>query len=282
MASSNPQTNEGSSPSPSILSSINTAVNISVYTTQNLIAINASSQTPIKLTQHNFSAWRLQFYTLLVGYDLLGYVNGTLPCPSSTLTSEKGTTTPNPAYTHWIRQDHLLNAIVSSLSPTIFSFIASATTSLEAWSTLHNTYAKASRSRIIHYRTQLDNLSKGTQSITQYMQFVKICVDVLYLMNVTIDPEDFIIQIFHGLPEMYKDLHSTIHAHETVFPLRNFMRNCFLLRLKLYENLPSILLGMSHCLLPPMLLPNNHNRIDSSINSLTLRLNTVHPNNLNQ
>ena len=114
------------------------------------------------------------------------------------------------------------------------------------------------------------------------MQFVKICVDVLYLMNVTIDPEEFIIQIFHGLPEMYKDLHSTIHAHETVFPLRNFMRNCFLLRLKLYENLPRILLGMSHCLLPPMLLPNNHNRIGSSINSLTLSLNTVHPNNLNQ
>ncbi|RVW49835.1 Retrovirus-related Pol polyprotein from transposon RE1 [Vitis vinifera] len=229
-----------------------------------------------------------RFLIALLSLDLLcrlsftGYVNGTLPCPSTTLTSENGTTTPNPAYTHWIRQDHLLNAMVSSLSLTIFSFIASATTSLEAWSTLHNTYVKASRSRIIHYRTQLDNLSKGTQSITQYMQSVKICVDVLHLMNVTIDPEEFIIQIFHGLPEMYKDLHSTIHAHETVFPLRNFMRNCFLLRLKLYENLPSILLEMSHCLLPPMLLPNNHNRIDSSINSLTLRLNTVHPNNLNQ
>ena len=108
MASSNPQTNEGSSPSPSILSSINTAVNISVYTTQNLIAINVSYQTPIKLTQHNFSTWRLQFYTLLVGYDLLGYVNGILPCPPTTLTSKNGTATPNPAYTHWIRQNHLL------------------------------------------------------------------------------------------------------------------------------------------------------------------------------
>ena len=216
MASSNPQTNEGSSPSPSILSSINTAVNISVYTTQNLIAINASSQTPIKLTQHNFSAWRLQFYTLLVSYDLLGYVNGTLPCPSTTLTSKNSTATPNPAYTHWICQDHLLNAIVSSLSPTIVSFIASATTSHEAWSALHITYAKASRGRIIHYQTQLDNLSKGTQSITDYMQSVKICIDVLSLVNVTIDPKELIIQIFCGFPETYKDLHSTIRAYETV------------------------------------------------------------------
>ncbi|KAK6127519.1 hypothetical protein DH2020_038722 [Rehmannia glutinosa] len=183
---------------------------------QNLIAINTLSQTPIKLTQHNFSAWRLQLYTLLVGYDLLGYVDGTISCPPATITSTTGTTTSNPSYIHWIRQDHLiLNAIVSSLSPTIISFVATATTSKEAWNSLHNTFAKASRGRIIHYRTQLDNLSKGTQTITEYMQSVKVCVDTLSLMNVNIDPEELIIQIFRGLPDEYKDLHSAIRARET-------------------------------------------------------------------
>lgn len=67
-----------------------------------------------------------------------------------------------------------------------------------------------------------------------------------------------------------------------LFHLRNFIRNCFLFRLKWILMLSRILLGMSHCLLPPMLLPNNHNLIGSSINNLTLCLNNVHPTNLNQ
>ena len=48
------------------------------------------------------------------------------------------------------------------------------------------------------------------------MQSVKICIDVLSLVNVTIDPKELIIQIFCGFPETYKDLHSTIRAYETV------------------------------------------------------------------
>ena len=67
-----------------------------------------------------------------------------------------------------------------------------------------------------------------------------------------------------------------------LFHLRNFIRNCSLFRLKWILMLSRILLGMSHCLLPPMLLPNNHNLIGSSINNLTLCLNNVHPTNLNQ
>ncbi|KAL9422815.1 hypothetical protein AB3S75_034989 [Citrus x aurantiifolia] len=110
-----------------------------------LITINVAAQTPLKLTSTNYLSWKLQFQTLFVGYDLLGYIDGSKPCPSATIT-DKNTTTPNPAHLLWVCQDQLiLNAIIGSISPNIIPFVATAKTSKEAWITLANTYAKPSR-----------------------------------------------------------------------------------------------------------------------------------------
>ena len=111
---------------------------------QTLITINISAQAPLKLTNNNYMSWKLQFQTLFIGYDFLGYIDGSKPCPVATVTSNT-TTTPNPAHTLWVRQDQLiLNALVGSLSPTIIPFIARAQTSKAAWTILADTYAKPS------------------------------------------------------------------------------------------------------------------------------------------
>ena len=84
-----------------------------------LISINISAQAPLKLTTTNYISWKLQFHTFFVGYDLLGYIDGSKPCPPSTIT-QNNTTVPNPTHNTWIRQDQLiLNALVGSLCPTI-------------------------------------------------------------------------------------------------------------------------------------------------------------------
>ncbi|KAL7230677.1 hypothetical protein ACSBR2_009035 [Camellia fascicularis] len=69
-----------------------------------LISINVAAQTPLKLTSSNYLSWKLQFHTLLHGYDLLGYIDGSTPCLSATLT-HNGTTQSNPDHILWIRQD---------------------------------------------------------------------------------------------------------------------------------------------------------------------------------
>ncbi|KAL9436736.1 hypothetical protein AB3S75_002849 [Citrus x aurantiifolia] len=69
-----------------------------------LISINVAAQTPLKLTSTNYLSWKLQFHTLFIGYDLLGYIDGSKPCPPATLTQNE-TTITNPAHTLWIRQD---------------------------------------------------------------------------------------------------------------------------------------------------------------------------------
>ena len=51
-----------------------------------LIALNITIQINEKLTPSTFPQWRAQFKALLIGYDLLDYVIGTLRCPSSATT----------------------------------------------------------------------------------------------------------------------------------------------------------------------------------------------------
>lgn len=48
------------------------------------------------------------------------------------------------------------------------------------------------------------------------MHSIKICIDSLSCMNFPIDPEELILQIFHGLPKKYNDLHSALRARETL------------------------------------------------------------------
>ncbi|KAJ0095312.1 hypothetical protein Patl1_15272 [Pistacia atlantica] len=43
-----------------------------------LVTINTSSQLPYKLTSSNYPSWRATFLTILIGYDLIKYVDGTL------------------------------------------------------------------------------------------------------------------------------------------------------------------------------------------------------------
>ena len=48
-----------------------------------IIPINTTSQLPLKLNKLNNTSWRVQFQSLLFGYDQLGYIDGTYPCPPS-------------------------------------------------------------------------------------------------------------------------------------------------------------------------------------------------------
>ena len=108
-----------------------------------LITINVTAQAPLKLTHTNYFAWRLQFTTLIIGYDLVcRFVDSASSCPPPTLTTTNDLT-PNPSYSLWVHQDQLiLNAIIGSIMPTLIPFITTATTSHAPWTTLFNTYAK--------------------------------------------------------------------------------------------------------------------------------------------
>jgi hypothetical protein len=180
-----------------------------------LITINTIAQTPLKLTSTNYISWKLQFETLFIGYDLIGYIDGSIPCPPNTITIDN-TTVPNPSHKLWIRQDQLLlNAIISSFSPTIIPFIACAGTAKDAWNILANTYVKPSRGHIQQVKNKLKNPTKGTQTITEFLHSIKAHADELAILGAPVDSEDLTDKILDGLGDEYKELVRAIQAHDT-------------------------------------------------------------------
>ncbi|RVW52539.1 Retrovirus-related Pol polyprotein from transposon RE2 [Vitis vinifera] len=66
-----------------------TRANTTIHNTNDphstLISINVAAQTPLKLTSTNYVSWKLQFQTLFIGYDILGFIDGLHPCPTTIL-----------------------------------------------------------------------------------------------------------------------------------------------------------------------------------------------------
>lgn len=130
--------------------------------------------------------------------------------------TQSNTSRPNPAYHLWNRQDQLLlNAIIGSISPTIVPFIAQAKTSNQAWTILANTYAKPSRGRIKQIKNQLKTTTKGSLTITEFMQTVKTRADDLALLGAPIDEEEITDKILDGLSDDYKELVHAVQARDT-------------------------------------------------------------------
>ena len=147
--------------------------------TQNLITINATAQLLLKLTPTNYFSWKAQFRALFYSLDLLGNLDGTSSCPSSTIV-HNNQTLPNPAHTFWCHQDQLiLYAILASVNEAIVPLVSSATSSHKAWTRLSSLYAKRSNQHIINLKDKLLMLTHDSSSVTYFLVSIKCIADEL-------------------------------------------------------------------------------------------------------
>ncbi|KAK9107382.1 hypothetical protein Syun_023393 [Stephania yunnanensis] len=124
------------------------------------MSFNVAAQASLKLTIANYPAWLLQFTTLLTGYDLFGFIDGARTCLEETINTN-GVTNVNPAYHLWRRQDQfILSAFIGALSPSMITFIATATTSFEAWTILNSMFGNPTRGRTLEQFRLLITLNR--------------------------------------------------------------------------------------------------------------------------
>ncbi|KAH9618774.1 hypothetical protein KSS87_008061 [Heliosperma pusillum] len=124
-----------------------------------LILVNLSIVD--KLTPLTYYPWKTQVESILFGFDLVKFLDGTHPMPPSRITTTllstedpkpSSTTIPNPAFHTWSRQDRLLvGALLGTLPPTISPLVIRAS-SHEAWQILARTYANPSRGDILQVK----------------------------------------------------------------------------------------------------------------------------------
>ncbi|GKB75368.1 nucleotide-binding alpha-beta plait domain-containing protein [Tanacetum coccineum] len=93
----------------------------------------------------------------LITNNLMGYVDGSIPCPSKTLSFTDGATVPkeNPNYPIWVSNDgHVRMLIIFTISEASFRHVQGIT-SRDLWLSLEKTYAPHSTSREYSLKTQL-------------------------------------------------------------------------------------------------------------------------------
>ncbi|KAL8489068.1 hypothetical protein ACS0TY_025104 [Phlomoides rotata] len=109
-----------------------------------LVVFNTAAHIPLKLSSSNYVVWSFQFRTLLVGYDLFRFLDGSLPGPTPLSIVLFFYCGSNPLHAYWIRQDQLiLSAIIGFIEPpSLISFIAATKSSREAWEILAAIYGE--------------------------------------------------------------------------------------------------------------------------------------------
>ncbi|KAF8402888.1 hypothetical protein HHK36_010980 [Tetracentron sinense] len=163
----------------------------------------------IKLDRQNFLLWRTQFLPILIGYDLEGYVDGTITAPPRTLSD--GST--NPAYTSWRKQDQvLLGWLLSSISETVLPQVVGLASSRAVWVMLENQFASRSRARIMQIRRELQTMRKGNLTMVDYFQKAKQLADNLAASGNTMPDCDLQQCLINGLDSAYDAIVTTLTA----------------------------------------------------------------------
>ena len=85
-----------------------------------------SNLLSIKLDRNNYPLWLAQFLPILRSKKLMGFVDGTKPCPEKFVVKDGVHSSDiSPAYENWVEQDQtILSWINATLTPPILSIVA--------------------------------------------------------------------------------------------------------------------------------------------------------------
>lgn len=132
-----------------------------------------SSLVFVRLENHNFLPWKSQFLPVLRANVLIGFVDGTGPCPLRFKIDENDSTIKeiNPEYSDWVQLDqNVLCWINATLSEGVLAHVVGHSTTKDVWTALELRFASLTRSHVIQLKTQLQAIKKGNMSIADYAQ----------------------------------------------------------------------------------------------------------------
>ncbi|GJW08304.1 nucleotide-binding alpha-beta plait domain-containing protein [Tanacetum coccineum] len=171
---------------------------ISAFTTVDKTAHN-SRKFAFTLSPTNYGYWKTMIEPFLITNNLMGYVDGSIPCPSKTLSVTDGAIVPkeNPNYPIWDTQ---------------FLCI----TSRDLWLSLKKAYAPHSTSREYTLKTQLLRIKiHSDETPDAYLNRAQEYADALAAIGEPVKDKDLIMLVVSGLREEYNGLKTTITARQS-------------------------------------------------------------------
>ncbi|KAK9063189.1 hypothetical protein SSX86_017059 [Deinandra increscens subsp. villosa] len=152
--------------------------------------LNTALHMLSKLTSTNYLLWRNHMSNLLTFQGLISHVDGSADCPPET-TIIDNKSAPNPARDVWISADQkTVLILLTSLSDEAAAEVLNLTSARQIWVALEAAYSNSSVERIQNLKDQLRNLTRGTQTVTEFgRRFKEIC-DRLAAVGQSVDESD--------------------------------------------------------------------------------------------
>ncbi|KAJ0075225.1 hypothetical protein Patl1_34688 [Pistacia atlantica] len=132
-------------------SSFDSFTTVDIQRSESPSILTMSNIVTVKLSPDNYILSKAQMVPYFLGQDLFGYLEGTIPKPPKYVSVSHPEThviseTPNPTYSHWLRQDNLiLSTLMSSLTEGVLAQVVNHTTSSVVWHALDENFSSRSR-----------------------------------------------------------------------------------------------------------------------------------------
>ncbi|XP_016724367.1 uncharacterized protein [Gossypium hirsutum] len=159
-----------------------------------------SKHDTIKLTESNFLLWKHQLLLILEGYDLEGFVQGTIPVSSPLVIGVDGQLVDNLVFLAHKKQDKFLAFwLLSTVSDEVLVHLTSAKSSFDIWSAIENWFGVISSIKISRMRHDLYSFKKASLSIKKYLSKVKRLNDSLIAAGSIVTEQEQVSIILAGL-----------------------------------------------------------------------------------
>ncbi|KAM1028551.1 hypothetical protein ACFX2K_041545 [Malus domestica] len=167
------------SPITSLISTISTSVNV-------------------KLDDSNYLNWHFQMQLMLENNGIMGFVDGSNPCPvpgaSGINSSDSSTSDKCDELLVWKMHDRaVMQLITTTLSPVAMSCAIGSTSSKDLWVRLKEQFSTVSRTSIFQMKSNLQNIRKWSDNVSQYLHKIKEARDYLAAAGVYFADEDIVI-----------------------------------------------------------------------------------------
>ncbi|TQD96588.1 hypothetical protein C1H46_017749 [Malus baccata] len=168
---------------------------------------------------------------MLEGHGIMGFVDGSMPCPSRFLAAvssgsevnfcTSSTQVKSEDFKIWKMHDRaLMQLITVTLSPPAVSCVIGSTSAQDIWNRLKEQFSTVTRTSIFQLKYELQNIKKGNDSISLYLQRIKKARDYLSAAVVKFD-DDIVILTLNGSPSEFNIICSIIRGRDNVISLKD-------------------------------------------------------------
>ncbi|CAL1399700.1 unnamed protein product [Linum trigynum] len=122
----------------------------------------SSEQITARLNSKNYAVWEFQFRTLIEGKGLMGWLDGSVPRPTSPPSSAQ-------EVSQWVMNDaKVRHQLLNSVDGSIILGLRMLPTAAAMWTYLAETYRTATASRQFEIEVELARLHQGSMDVTTY------------------------------------------------------------------------------------------------------------------